>query len=118
MYVMGVVLAVPEENEEAYRAMAEQMGQIFIDYGALEVVENWEVNVPDGKVTDFRKAVNAEEGEKIVFSWGTFASKEAHDKAHEAMMQDERLQSMPEQVPFDGKRMILGGFRTIFSTRK
>lgn len=118
MYVMGVVLAVPESNEAAYRDMAEEMGKMFIEYGALEVIENWEVDVPDGELTDFRKAVNAEEGEKIVFSWITFESKEASDKAHEEMMQDERMQNPPETMPFDGKRMIFGGFRTIYSTRK
>ena len=118
MYVMGVVLAVPAGNEAAYRKMAEDMGQIFLDYGALEVIENWEVDVPDGEVTDFRKAVNAEAGEKIVFSWATFESKEASDKAHEDMMQDERMQDMPADMPFDGKRMIFGGFRTIYSASR
>ncbi|RZV34171.1 MAG: DUF1428 domain-containing protein [Sphingomonadaceae bacterium] len=117
MYVMGVVLAVPEGNEAEYRKMAEDMAAIFMDYGALEVVENWEVDVPDGEVTDFRKAVAAKEGEKIVFSWATFASKEASDKAHEEMMEDERMKAQPETMPFDGKRMIFAGFRTIFSTR-
>ncbi|WP_128892191.1 DUF1428 domain-containing protein [Erythrobacter sp. HKB08] len=118
MHVMGCVLAVPEENEAAYRDMAEEMGKIFLEYGALEVVENWEVDVPDGEHTDFRKAVAAKDGEKIVFSWAIFDSKESADQAHAEMMEDERMQNPPAEMPFDGKRMIFGGFRTIYSDRK
>ena len=118
MYVMGVILAVPEANEAAYKTMADEMAEIIMDYGALEVIENWESDVPDGEVTDFRKAVAAEEGEKIVFSWAVFESKEASDKAHEDMMQDERMKAQPETMPFDGKRMIFGGFRTITSMKR
>ena len=115
MYVMGVVLAVPEGNKSEYLAMAKDMGEIFMDHGAIEVLENWEADVPDGKNTDLRKAVAAEEGEKIVFSWAIFASKEACDEAHEDMMQDERMKHTPSSMPFDGKRMIMGGFENIYA---
>lgn len=117
MYVQGAVLGVTADREEDYVELAEYMGQIMLDYGALEVIENWEVDVPDGKHTDFRQAVDAKSHEKIVFSWVAWPSKEFHKEAHERMMQDERMQKMPENMPFDGKRMIVGGFRTIYSTR-
>ena len=117
MYVQGAVTGVTADREEDYVNLAEYMGQIMLDYGAIEVVESWEVDVPDGKHTDFRRAVKANENEKIVFSWVAWPSKEFHEKAHEKMMQDERMQKFPDDMPFDGKRMIFGGFRTIYSTR-
>lgn len=117
MYVQGGVLAVKGDRQEDYLEMARAMGEIFIDYGALEVIDNWEADVPDGDQTDFRRAVAAENGEKIVFSWIVWPDKAACDKAHEKMMQDERMQKMPEDMPFDGKRMIIGGFSQIFSAR-
>lgn len=113
MHIMGVVLSVPEANKDAYCKMAEDMAAIFIDYGAIEVIESWEESVPDGENTDFRKAVKAEAGEKIVFSWAIFPDKATSDKAHEDMMQDERMQKMPPEMPFDGKRMIMGEFSSI-----
>ncbi|MCP5397410.1 MAG: DUF1428 domain-containing protein [Sphingomonadaceae bacterium] len=115
MHVMGVILPVPEENEDRYLAMAESMAEIFMDYGALEVMECWESDISDGVQTDFRKAVAAQPGEKIVFSWAIWPDKAAADSAHEAMMQDERMQGPPEDMPFDGKRMIFGGFRSILA---
>lgn len=118
MYVMGVVLAVPEGNKEEYLTMARQMGELFMDYGAIEILENWEVDVPDGNSTDFRKAVAAEEGEKIVFSWAIFPDKETSDRAHTDMMQDDRMKDAPTSMPFDGKRMIIGGFENIYSAGK
>jgi uncharacterized protein YbaA (DUF1428 family) len=68
MYIAGFVIPVPEEKMEAYRKWAQKGAKIFKEYGCLEIVESWEDNVPDGKQTDFRRAVNAREGEKIVFS--------------------------------------------------
>ncbi len=118
MYVQGAVLGVTSSNEADYVELANYMGQIMMDYGALEVIENWEVDVPDGKHTDFRQAVKAEAGEKIVFSWVAWPSKEFHEIAHEKMMQDDRMKKLAEDMPFDGKRMIFGGFRTIYSARK
>jgi uncharacterized protein YbaA (DUF1428 family) len=115
MYVQGFVIPVPEGNREAYREVAEKFWDIAKDYGAKSQVECWEADVPDGETTDFRRAVKAEEGEKIVFSWVTWDSKDAADAAHGPMMADERMQTQfgnPDgsDMPFDGKRMIFGGF--------
>ncbi|MFL0357107.1 DUF1428 domain-containing protein [Erythrobacter sp. GH1-10] len=115
MYVMGAVLAVPEDRRDEYLEMARWMGDMFREFGALEVTENWENDVPDGEHTDFRRAVAAKPGEKIVFSWIVWPDKETHDSAHEKMMQDERMQEMPSDMPFDGKRMIFGTFDNIYA---
>ena len=115
MYVQGAVLGVTADREADYVELAKYMGQLMLDYGAIEVIENWEVDVPDGVHTDFRRACDAKENEKIVFSWVIWPSKEFHEEVHEKMMQDERMKNMPEDMPFDGKRMIIGGFRTIYS---
>ena len=118
MYVTGAVLGVKADRQADYLEMARWMNEMFIEYSALEVTENWEVDVADGEQTDFRRAVAAAKDEKIVFSWITWPDKETHDAAHEKMMQDERMQNMPEDMPFDGKRMIFGGFETIYHGRK
>lgn len=78
----------------------------------LEIVENWEVNVPDGQVTDFRKAVNASADEKIVTSWVIWPDRETADRGHKKMMEDPRMAEMKE-MPFDGKRMVFGSFEPI-----
>ena len=114
MYVQGAVLGVTADREADYVELAEYMGQIMLDYGAIEVIENWELDVPDGEHTDFRRAVKAEPSEKIVFSWVAWPSKEFHEEAEKKMMQDERMQKFPDNMPFEGKRMIVGGFRTIY----
>ncbi len=114
MYVQGAVLGVQGDRQDDYLKMARLMGEMFIEFGALEVTENWEADVPDGKQTDFRKAVAAEEGEKIVLSWIVWPEKATSDAAHEKMMQDERMQSMDMPDFMDGKRMILGGFSQIY----
>ena len=115
MYVNGFVLPVPEGNKEAYREVAEKFWPLVKEFGAKAQVECWEVDVPDGHTTDFRRAVKAEDGEKIVFSWVVWDSKEAADASHEKMMSDPRMEEMfgaPDgsDMPFDGKRMIIGGF--------
>lgn len=118
MYVQGAVLGVKGERQRDYLEMAKLMGEMFIEFGALEVAENWEEDVPDGKQTDFRKAIAAEDGEKIVFSWIVWPDKATSDSAHEKMMQDERMQTMAPPDFMDGKRMILGGFSQIFRAEK
>jgi uncharacterized protein YbaA (DUF1428 family) len=111
MYINGFVVAVPEGNKAQYRAMAEQFWTVAREYGALSQVEGWESDINDGKVTDFRRAVKAEAGEKIVFSWMTWPDKATADKSQEKMMDDPRMKSM--SMPFDGKRMIFGGFEPL-----
>jgi uncharacterized protein YbaA (DUF1428 family) len=114
MYVAGLVIPVPGDRMEAYRKWAENSAQFFREYGCLEIVECWEDFVPDGKQTDFRKAVAAKEGEKIVFTWQIWPDKESFTAAEEKMHQDPRMDSAGEP-PFDAKRLILGCFSPILS---
>lgn len=112
-HVDGYVLAVPEANKEPYRAMAEKAADVFLDHGATRVVEAWEDDVADGKVTDFRRAVNIQEGEAVVFSWVEWPSKEVRERNWPKLMEDERMKYDPQNMPFDGRRMIYGTFAPI-----
>ena len=114
MYVAGLVIPVPEEKMEAYRKWAENGAKLFKDYGCLEIVECWEDFVPDGKQTDFRRAVAAKDGEKIVFTWQIWPDKASFQAAEETMHQDERMDTAGKP-PFDAGRLILGCFEPIFS---
>ncbi|MGB3625423.1 MAG: DUF1428 domain-containing protein, partial [Henriciella sp.] len=113
--IQGFVAAVPEANKDAYKKHAEEAFQIFKEFGVTRMVESWEEDVPDGEVTDHRRAVKAEPGEKIVFSWFEYPSKDVADAAEQKMMSDPRFEQMGK-MPFDGKRMIYGGFETIADT--
>lgn len=113
-YVDGFVIAVPTANKAAYQNVAEAMVPIFKDFGAISVVECWGDDVPDGEVTSFPMAVRAKPDETVVFSWIVWPDKATRDAAYPAFMEDERMKDMdPENMPFDGKRMILGGFDMI-----
>lgn len=114
-YIDGFLIPVGPGMKEAYRRMAAEAGPFFKEYGALEIVECFEDDVPDGKVTDFRKAVNAEPGEQIVFSWIVWPSKEVRDAGQKKMMEDERMKP-PAEMPFNPQRMIFGGFVPIYQT--
>jgi len=116
-YVQGFVVPVRAAKRENYRQMAEQAWAMFKDYGALRVVEAWGDDVPDGKVTDFRRAVKAEPDEKIVFAFMEWPSREVCDAAHEKMMKDERMKP-PDDLPFDAKRMIYAGFTRVVTLEK
>jgi uncharacterized protein YbaA (DUF1428 family) len=111
-YVDGFVVPVPEGKRESYREMAARAAPIFLEYGALRVVESWGNDLPHGKVTDFYMAAKAEEGENVVFSWITWPSKEARDSGWAKVMADARMKP-PADMPFDGKRMFWGGFDVI-----
>ena len=110
-YVDGFVVAVPAANKDAYLANAKQALLLFKEFGATRMVECWGDDVPDGKVTDFRRAVQAADGEVVVFSWIEWPSKEARNAGMKAMMAEPRMRDM--KMPFDGKRMIFGGFQPI-----
>ncbi len=112
MYIAGFVIPVPEEKMEAYRKWAENGAAIFREYGCLEIVESWEDRVPRGKYTDFRRAVDAKEGEKIVFSWQVWPDKASLESAEEKMHKDPRFEISGE-IPFDPQRLILGCFEPI-----
>ena len=111
-YVEGIVAAVPAANKEAFIKHAAEAAALFKEFAATRVVECWGDDVPDGKHTDFRSAVKAEEGEVVVFSWIEYPSKEIRDEAFNKMMSDPRMKAMGA-MPFDGKRMILGGFMSV-----
>ena len=115
-YVDGYVVPVPKANKEAYRALAQKMTATFKKHGALHVVEAWGDDVPRGKVTDFYGAVKATDDEAVVFSWIVWPSKAVRDAANEAMKADPSMQPSGDE-PFDGKRMIFGGFQTIVDER-
>lgn len=112
-YVDGVLLAVPTENREVYRQFAEEMAIVFKEYGALKLVDCWGDDVPEGEVTSFPMAVQCEADETVVFSWIIWPSREARNQSWDAVMADPRMQSDQLSMPFDGKRMIFGGFEMI-----
>jgi len=114
MYVAGFVIPVPADKMEAYRKWAETSAAFFKEFGCLEIVESWEDNVPTGQLTDFRRAVAAADGEKIVFSWQIWPSKKALDEAEAKMHQDPRME-ITGDIPFDARRMILGCFAPLFT---
>lgn len=114
MYVCGLVIPVPGDRIDAYRAWAENSAEFFRDYGCLEIVECWEDYIPDGKQTDFRRAVAAEAGEKIVFTWQVWPDKAYFQAAEEKMHHDARMDSAGDP-PFDARRLILGCFEPIVS---
>ncbi|HEY0117117.1 MAG TPA: DUF1428 domain-containing protein [Allosphingosinicella sp.] len=115
-YTDGFVLPVPEQNRDAYREMAAKAAGIFQEYGATRIVEAWGDDVNKGQVTDFYRSVKAEEGEKVVFSWIEWPSREARDEGWQKVMADERMKHDPNNNPFDGKRMFWGGFRPVLDT--
>jgi uncharacterized protein YbaA (DUF1428 family) len=114
-YVQGFLLAVPNANKDAYTELAEASAKVFRANGALSVVETWGVSVPDGKLTSFPMAVKLEKDESVVFSWITWPDKETADAAMEASMKEleELMGGDMSKMPFDGMRMIWGGFETI-----
>ena len=112
-YVDGFVLAVPTENKSAYTKVAQDAAAVFKEHGALKVVETWGDDVPDGKVTSFPMAVKREPHETVVFSWIVWPDRKARDEGMKKSMEDPRMKMEPSSMPFDGQRMIFGGFETI-----
>lgn len=112
-YVDGFVAAVPTANRDAYRAHSEKTLAIFREYGARRCVECWGDDVPEGKVTSFPMAVKRGDDETVVFSWVEWPSREARNDGWAKMMADPRMQPGANPMPFDGKRMIYGGFAPI-----
>ena len=112
-YVDGIAAPVPLANRAAYIKMASETALLFREYGALRVVEGWGDDVPAGKITDFRRAVEAREGESVIFSWIEWPSQQVRDEAWPKLRTDPRMQPDSGKMPFDGQRMIYGGFTTI-----
>jgi len=116
-YIEGFVIPVPTDKKQAYRDMAAKAVPLFEEYGATRIVEAWGDDVPEGKVTDFKGAVKAQSGETVVFSWIEWPSKEARDEGNRRMKEDPRMK-MTGDMPFDGQRMILGGFEIMLDSRE
>lgn len=112
-YVDGYVLAIPKDSVEAYRKIASAAGEVWKEYGALAYVECVGDDVPYGEVTSFPRAVQATDDETVVFSWIVYASREDRDAINAKVMVDPRMNVDPATMPFDGKRMIFGGFKPI-----
>jgi uncharacterized protein YbaA (DUF1428 family) len=121
-YVDGFVIAVPTANKQKFIDHAATADSVFIEMGALRVLECWGEDVPDGETTDFRKAVKANSDESIVFSWIEWPDKATRDAAMAKMMDpgfvDPRMDPAKNPMPFDGKRLIFGGFAPVVDIQK
>jgi uncharacterized protein YbaA (DUF1428 family) len=116
MYVDGFVIPVPKKKLAAFRAMARKYDKLWIEYGALEVHECVADDVKPGKLTSFPQAVKAKPGEVVVFSWIAYTSRRHRDAVNKKVMADPRMQNIdPQNMPFDGKRMFWGGFKSVVS---
>jgi uncharacterized protein YbaA (DUF1428 family) len=112
-YIDGFVAAVPTANKQKFIEHAKKGDSVFVELGATKVLECWGDDVPEGTVTDFRRAVKAKDDETVVFSWVEWPDKATRDKAMPKMMEDPRMQPDQNPMPFDGKRLIYGGFSPI-----
>jgi uncharacterized protein YbaA (DUF1428 family) len=112
-YIDGFIAAVPAKNKDTYRKYARDCAPLFKELGATHIVETWADDVPEGKVTDFKRAVQAKKDETVVFSWIEYPDRATRDAAAKKMMSDERMKEMGRSMPFDGHRMIFGGFAPI-----
>ncbi|OYY69111.1 DUF1428 domain-containing protein [Sphingomonas sp. 28-63-12] len=114
-YIDGFVIPVPTANREAFIHHARVVDAMFLEFGATRIVEGWGNDVPVGKVTDFPRAVSLAQGETVAFSWIEWPDKATRDAAMERMRADPRMMETP--VPFDGKRMIFGGFEPVIDMK-
>jgi uncharacterized protein YbaA (DUF1428 family) len=114
-YVDGFVVPVPKKNVQAYRRIAQKAGKIWKDHGALEYIECVADDVKPGKLTSFPQSVKLKPDEIVVFSWIVYKSRAHRDRVNKKVMSDPRMTSMmdPKAMPFDGKRMFYGGFKTL-----
>jgi uncharacterized protein YbaA (DUF1428 family) len=111
-YFEGFIVPVPQDNRDAFGKHANGLSRLLRECGVRRQVEAWDSDVPEGKVTDFRKAVDARPDEKVVFAWFEYPDRAARDGTNQKMMSDPRMEEASD-APFDGKRMILGGFEAI-----
>lgn len=109
-YIDGFIMAVPTANKAQFIEHAQLGDAVFREHGATRVLECWGDEVPEGKVTDFRRAVNASDDETVVFSWIEWPDKPTRDAAMEKVMSDPRMQPEANPMPFDGQRLVYGGF--------
>lgn len=117
MYINTYLLSIAEDRKAQYLALAETFLELYKRFGAIEVFENWESDIPDGELTDYRKAVKAEPGEKIILAWVIWPDRATADIAHKGMFEDPQMEELGD-MPFDSKRMILGGFEPMLRYHK
>lgn len=121
-YIDGFVIAVPTANKDKFVKHAKEADSIFMELGAIRILECWGQDVPKGKVTDFHRAVQANDDESVVFSWIEWPDKKTRDaafgKMEEIMKTDPRMNPEKNPAPFDGKRMIFGGFEPVVTLKK
>lgn len=120
-YIDAFVLAIPTANKQLYADLSNRISQNFLDFGATRVMECWGDDIPEGEQTDYRRAVNAKDDESLILSWIEWPNKairdEGNQKMHELAMNDESFDESKYPVPFDGKRMLIGGFETMLEFR-
>jgi uncharacterized protein YbaA (DUF1428 family) len=112
-YIDGFIMAVPTANKDKFIQHAQGGDSVFVENGATRVLECWGDDVPDGKLTDFRRAVQASADETVVFSWIEWPDKATRDAGMDKVMKDPRMNPASNPMPFDGKRMIYGGFAPV-----
>ena len=117
-YIDGFVMAVPTANKDKFIAHANSGDNAFMEYGATRVIECWGDDVPNGKLTDFHRAVQAKPEETVVFSWIEWPDKATRDAGMKKMEEDPRMDPQKNPFPFDGKRMIYGGFAPVVELGK
>ena len=117
-YIDGFVIAVPTANRQAFIDHARQADSVFVELGALRILECWGADVPKGKTTDFQGAVAARDDETVAFSWIEWPDKATRDAGMKKMFEDPRMSPELNPMPFDGKRMIFGGFVPLFELKK
>jgi uncharacterized protein YbaA (DUF1428 family) len=114
-YVDGFIVPVPRDRMDDYRKLSEACGKVWMEHGALSYVECVADDAPHGELTSFPRAVMAKDEETVVFSWITYESREKRDEVNAKVMSDERLKALAGDSPFDGKRLIYGGFKTFIA---
>ncbi|MEH6755956.1 MAG: DUF1428 domain-containing protein [Parasphingorhabdus sp.] len=117
-YVQGYVAPVPKGNRSAFSELCRTMQSVAIDCGALYTMDGWADNITDGKVTDFKQAVKAENDETVAFGFVEWPSKEAYEKGSARMREDDRMPQLGADMPLDGRRLIYGGFEVLLDARK
>ena len=112
-YLDGSLIPVPASNKKVYRDIAERFNAVIIEHGATRIVDAWGDDVPDGKVTDCRRAVRATKDENVVYSWIEWPSREVRDAGWQKVIADPRMYPDPALIPYDNKRRIHGGFTPV-----
>ena len=115
-YIQGMLIPVPFDKKQEYHELSVKSAPIFMEYGAVRIMEGWGDNLIEGKVTDFKKSVRATDDENVIFSWIEWPDKQTYDEAVKKMETDPRWE-MFDEMPFDGKRMIWSGFETLFEAK-